>query len=793
MTTLNLPFKRFVAQVSTAVRSKSSYVAMMEENLTSLQACPWREADDVPVTLPPHDFTRPSFFSDAYDAYKMGGNYSSDMTIAGYAGMAAYRFKIPAAALLAGSEVALSSVALPLSRDRFLRGGVHVGVTLSDDADPSTDWAVIRGSGALAKSGLSQADVPYLLAGDVASESIVVDLSGIVANPKTYLWVYVTLEDYTDYWQMYDKRERRMYAIEGSAMLVGGSASATFASDVSPDASGEAELLAGGDSPTWLQPLPTVNVGQNPPPLPAGDPVVESFFSDMQATSTPLAWTREVVIQTGPSSSSTMAISVSGTSVVSVTWDGQSLTRNQNYPTVWSGSFTSGSVTTIVTVYNCKCVDAGSPETARLQWDVSCTRAGLNSGDHSDNTSVANVYAAYSFDDYYIMLQLSDGVPSLADYCDAPDVASRRHLACTITETATDTWTVTVDVESYAVAKDGPRVQMRDGAALVGSWTSSYSSLTAFFDPSVAVRLGGESANDAVEQYGLAAVVGDLSAAVATFEAGTLPSNAELLGRLARMSRESAGEMAYLHPAAGALANELDVLRPVPRFFRTGDTPPTQTACQPGLSAWYYRPSAGSAAEAALAYRGGVVSVVAVDKPVFLQLAPLALRAPRAFENRVVLSNGSGSSIGNGFALRFVAWRSPAADWDRSTSFALAAMATMPSLYRSDGGDSVTWTVDCSGSLAPFGSRTVSAKRLGASEVIAGDIDDGTDIEIVLSDSVAEGDVVLIAPEVVGFAGGAGGTSVTFGRQANPATAASFGAWARYACDLGWFPTVTGS
>ena len=66
MTTLTLPFKRFVAQVSTgAPRIKSTYIALMEENLTALKACPWREADaDGPVTLTPHDFTQASYFQD---------------------------------------------------------------------------------------------------------------------------------------------------------------------------------------------------------------------------------------------------------------------------------------------------------------------------------------------------------------------------------------------------------------------------------------------------------------------------------------------------------------------------------------------------------------------------------------------------------------------------------------------------------------------------------------------------------------------------------------------------------
>ena len=141
MTTINLPFKRWVAQVSTgAPRSKSSYLSMMAENLEALMACPWRAAADVPATLTGHDFTAASYLSDAFDAYKMTGNYdSSGMTEVGYAGMAAYRFKIPSSAIAAPAAGALVSVELPVSRDRFCRSGVNVAVELTDRATPSTD------------------------------------------------------------------------------------------------------------------------------------------------------------------------------------------------------------------------------------------------------------------------------------------------------------------------------------------------------------------------------------------------------------------------------------------------------------------------------------------------------------------------------------------------------------------------------------------------------------------------------------------------------------------------------
>ena len=91
----------------------------------------------------------------------------------------------------------------------------------------------------------------------------------------------------------------------------------------------------------------------------------------------------------------------------------------------------------------------------------------------------------------------------------------------------------------------------------------------------------------------------------------------------------------------------------------------------------------------------------------------------------------------------------------------------------------------------PMGERNVSAERIGVSPVVSGSIDAGSEIVIPAACDVGEGDVILIAPEVLGFADGVGAASVYFGRQADPDEAASKGAWARYTADLGWFPRIT--
>lgn len=846
-TTHNLPYKRFVAQVSTDVpRSKSSWLALMEENQEALKACPWREAADVEVALTPHDFTLASYFSDVYDAYKMTGNYdSSNMTEIGYAGMAAYRFTVPAAAQTSGSEVALSSVALPISRDRFLKGGVRIAVVLSDDEEPSADWSVVRGDGegALVEKEALKQTAANLLAGEPGAETVEIDLSGLTSgNPAAYLWVYVTLEDYTDHWEMYSSTEQRLYAIEGSAMLVGGSAAVTFASAVDPD-DGPVVLLAGGSSPTWLQPLPTVTVGATPPQVSSGAEQVDTFFTPAVYDELAKSATWTITGQTPSRGTAalrefgfkfTVTLNLYGKTGVEgsatiVAMDERSGTEMSETVTLSKITNSSGTATYIgfvssirhlyevgsspyayymhfymklpftytsanaaegVYVVNCSAVKTfeytGNAFTSTTAAFTNSTTGVLSYQLAANSTTVPLVDVSI----LYWMLRMVGGVPTLMDACDSPSEAARRNLPSVVSGAASP-WTVTIDGKAFTVAVSGRAVTLTSPAGQ--SWAFTLSEALAgetYFDPAVRLHLGDET----VEGYGMAAAVGDFSHIVATFESGAQPTNAELLGRLARRSRADAGAMAYLHPASGALADELDVLRPVPRFFRVDTAPTGQTACQPGLSVWYWRPDESSA-DMGVVERTGPEEDSVVSDPAFIQLTMLALRAGRAFGRRIILANADGASIANGFAMRFVAWRSPAAHWDGSQAFAQAVMASMPSVYRSDGPASVSWRVDCAGALMPLAERTIRAERLGVSRTVSGAIAADDKIEIPLVAPVGAGDVVLIAPEVLAFADGTGAASVTFARQADPKGTDAMShnyAWARYAENLGWFPAVTG-
>ncbi len=235
---MKLPFKRFIAQASTApARSKSSYLAMMAENLEALKRCQWRKAANVPASLTGHDFTASTQFSDAYDAYKLTGNYDSKaMTEIAYAGMAAYRFTLPEAYVQGTANI--TTISVPVARDRFCKGGVRVAVALSDSAEPSGDWDVVRGGSGVAPSAeavfaQSAEDAPYLTASEPASGEVAFDIAA--GTRCRYLWIYLTLEDYCDAWEWYNAKERRLYAVEGSGMVIGQRLEVAFDADVEED------------------------------------------------------------------------------------------------------------------------------------------------------------------------------------------------------------------------------------------------------------------------------------------------------------------------------------------------------------------------------------------------------------------------------------------------------------------------------------------------------------------------------------------------------------------------------
>lgn len=828
----------------TAADRSSVYAAQSEAQKIADTLCdvPWTRAkSDGPAMFPlsaAKSLDENPANRDLFDAALFCAEHS-DGAHRAYANAAMYLFELPTT-----TGVNLNSVKVHVESDAYNALGARIAVHLLSSAELPTDCATVRTGAAHAEGVAARRTVArdgrnywYSNSADVTITGGTSESPASIGELTQYLAVFVGMENYAtsrNEWLEGASYIRNLIEIETDAVVTGWTGGGTYdCSDAGP-----AVLLAGGSSPTWLQPLPTVNVGNDAPVLPSGVEPVDTFFTTGVTART--ASTAQWVISGSTSAFTfTATITFTGTSSVSASLQYKRAGDSNTYGTSSFTSF-SGSGGTTYLGYATPITSGTSPAyalhfyvklpatytegssgmytvSAQVKWFESTTlTASATAAQYTSSTQGVRSYTLrdpysesgmrlYDVSTTWWMLRMVGGVPTMMDQCSAQNDESSRLGLESVVDGSESPWTVSVGGKTFTVAVIGTNVTLTM-VSPSKSWNFTLSDAEPgdpYFDPSVRLFLPGEDANDAVLDYGMASVVGDFSHAVATFEAGDQPSDSEVLGRLARMSRAAAGAMLYLHPESGALADELDVLRPVPRFWRASTDPTGQTACQPGLSVWYRRASTPSDADLGIVQRAAPGMEGVVSNPAFLQLAILALRAPSAFGTRLVLQNfkpdtttpttNVATAVTNHFKLRFVAWRSPAEQWDGSNAFAMAAMASMPSIYRSDGAGSVAWNVDCTGSLLRFGTRAMTAERIGISKTIIGDIAASAENEIPIASPVGEGDVVLIAPEVLGFADGAGGASKWFGRSEDPATATDAGkGWARYAHNLGWFPRVTG-
>ena len=240
-TELILPATRFVAQVNSGSPApKTNYKALAERNAKALEECRWENTVGAgKASLVPHDFTV-SFTDARYDAFCMTGNYNSSAnTEVAYAGMAAYRFKLPQDYMT--GDAMLASMSLMLSRDRFLLPGLRVSAVLSDSESPSSNWDVVRGDaeGCVKLAAQLPNEANRITAAEPATGAVEIDLADL-DNPqkRAYLWIYLTVEDYTATWTWYSSTQHRLYAIEGSGMVIAETSTIVFSADVTPDGEG---------------------------------------------------------------------------------------------------------------------------------------------------------------------------------------------------------------------------------------------------------------------------------------------------------------------------------------------------------------------------------------------------------------------------------------------------------------------------------------------------------------------------------------------------------------------------
>lgn len=290
---VNLECVRFVRQVTNGRScSKYGYQAMQSELLIKLQGAQWRQSTasigNVSCTVNSVTATDGNFstyLDDKYDAYKQAGDgVSAQASMCGYAGCVAYRFKLPNDFI--NGTASLSRVSIPCAVDRYNRSGVRCAIVFNEDANPSEEWATIRGesAGAIATSsvdvsgasGISRigflgSDAPDVVANAARSGSAEFDLSSRNDTKHTYMWVYLSLEDYEDFWAYYKGTTARAYYIEGSAVLVASAVEVEFSEQVERDGLG------------W--------VGMNPALMPGAmfDDDIQSNAGSGDSTFTPCA------------------------------------------------------------------------------------------------------------------------------------------------------------------------------------------------------------------------------------------------------------------------------------------------------------------------------------------------------------------------------------------------------------------------------------------------------------------------------------------------------------------------
>jgi len=244
--TLTLPYVRFVRQVQSGPGSLPQFAAMMQSNYVKLQAATWVQSDaDLQSVAMPANQPLTFAMDGKFDAFKMSSTVSASGVETAYAGMAAYRFTIPADATT--NHKYIRALSINVGADKFAYSGIKVAVHASNTATPSTDWAMLRAGGYGTTVDTNRAFATYdanpevygVLTGHVANvvdatnqaSTLIFDLSGLGNTDYTYLWVYVSMFDYTDY------RANRPYWVEGSGIVNGATNVVTFASAVTEDAS----------------------------------------------------------------------------------------------------------------------------------------------------------------------------------------------------------------------------------------------------------------------------------------------------------------------------------------------------------------------------------------------------------------------------------------------------------------------------------------------------------------------------------------------------------------------------
>lgn len=220
---------RYIRQVTSRKSAVILARAMAEYNFNQIQDAEWVKSAITESTMPPLNLTT-NPLDPAYDAFKYVSDYvAGEGKTRAYLGMVAYRISIPQDAFDGNGDarVTFTSVTAELFTDKWLVEGVRIAVVPSDDPDPSSDWATIRGDA----TGIEH------ISGELAvtpgdprvnqEETITFSFTG--TNATKYLYIYLSLEDMVS---VSPNDDRHLY---GGALLVGDTIAIVYSDTVAED------------------------------------------------------------------------------------------------------------------------------------------------------------------------------------------------------------------------------------------------------------------------------------------------------------------------------------------------------------------------------------------------------------------------------------------------------------------------------------------------------------------------------------------------------------------------------
>ena len=279
--------RKYTAPALTPVYGVSGAVATMAANLCD---CPWEPVEPLDACFPSHaeaSLDGNVAARDFFDAAAFCAGHADGLHRV-YGQAACYVFTLPDEAVGAS----LTSLSVPVYSDPYNAGGIRLAVHTASTLEIPTDCATAR-TGLAHVDGVAPRTSSTSESGAQtwtgAHATVTISPASAITLQK-YLMVVVALESFVGRagyaegaaYAMNAFSVTTSAAISADGWTDGNTAPIDCTADVAPST---ATLLAGGSSPTWIQPLPTQNAGATSASISSSD-TVDLFFE--HATGNPV-------------------------------------------------------------------------------------------------------------------------------------------------------------------------------------------------------------------------------------------------------------------------------------------------------------------------------------------------------------------------------------------------------------------------------------------------------------------------------------------------------------------------